>query len=406
MSLHQPVIVVLAYNRPKSLERLLRSLAEAQYPTGVQLIISLEGGASANVCQIAQGFACASLDVTVLQRPERLGLRRHVLACGDFAETHGSVIVLEDDLVVDRFFYAYASQALDFYQDAQAVAGIALYGHEYNEFANLPFSPMANGYDGYAMQVPCSWGQCWSRQQWAAFKAWYEGKQHGDLMALDRLPGSVKSWPESSWKKYFHGFMLVHDRYFIYPYQSYSSNCSDAGGSHTQEGTFLFQTGLALQSRPAPALKFCPIDQRDVLYDSFMEPVGTVVEQWLGLSAAQLEVDLQGIKPVELLRTKPFAVTLKPGGKALRRFAPNFRPPECNLASPLPPSIQGQWQMVESSQIALGANTALTMDWYGYHAHMNLKHGPMLLAMLKVLPGLAWAKWRRKLGGFMNRIFK
>lgn len=406
MNLHQPIIVVLAYNRPNSLERLLLSLAAADYPQGVRLVISLEGGASAEVKQIAKGFACPSLSVTVLERTERLGLRRHVLACGDFAETHGSVIVLEDDLVVDRFFYAYASQALDFYQDSEDVAGIALYALEYNAFANLPFSPMVNGYDSYAMQVPCSSGQCWSRKQWVSFKTWYEGKQHDDLLVLERLPRAVKSWPESSWVKYFHAFMLAQGRHFIYPYQSYSSNCSDVGGSHIQEGTFLFQTHLALQSRPEPILKFCPMDQRDVLYDSFMEPVGAVVEQWLGLSAAEFEVDLQGIKPVELLRTKPFALTLKQGGEALRYFAPNFRPVECNLAAPLPPSAKGPWRLVRSSQIPLSASNVLSIDWYGYHGHMNLKHGSLLRAMLKVLPGLAWAKWRRKFAGFMNRIFK
>jgi hypothetical protein len=76
------------------------------------------------------------------------------------------VVVLEDDLVVDRYYYLYASCALQHYRCDDRVAGIALYAPEYNEYASLPFAPMANGYSTYPMQMPCSWGQCWTREQW------------------------------------------------------------------------------------------------------------------------------------------------------------------------------------------------------------------------------------------------
>ena len=37
-------IIVIGYNRPKALERLLNSLLNASYPGKVDLIISIDGG--------------------------------------------------------------------------------------------------------------------------------------------------------------------------------------------------------------------------------------------------------------------------------------------------------------------------------------------------------------------------
>jgi GT2 family glycosyltransferase len=100
----KPVIIILAYNRPTSLRRLLGSIELAEYPDGVKLIISLEGGVSNSVREIANNFVSKKIAVSVVQHPTRLGLRKHVIACGDMALEQGSVIILEDDLIVDKYF--------------------------------------------------------------------------------------------------------------------------------------------------------------------------------------------------------------------------------------------------------------------------------------------------------------
>ena len=134
-----PVIIVLAYNRAQALSRLLQSIEKADYHISTTLVISIEGNASNDVVQTAENFETKKLNKLIIRRKERLGLRNHVIACGDLVNKYDAVIILEDDLVVDRYFYRYACDAIKFYNDDESIAGIALYSHEYNEFSNLPF---------------------------------------------------------------------------------------------------------------------------------------------------------------------------------------------------------------------------------------------------------------------------
>ena len=53
----RPVIVVVAFNRPRSLQRLLTFLSKAQYPDkNITLIISIDRGDNQNVLNIANDF--------------------------------------------------------------------------------------------------------------------------------------------------------------------------------------------------------------------------------------------------------------------------------------------------------------------------------------------------------------
>lgn len=399
----KPAIIVLGFKRPNSLNRLLCSLAEAAYPWQVDLIISLEFNACLEVMTIADNFSAPQINVTVVKHEAHLGLRQHVIECGDYSKKYGSVIILEDDLFVDKYFYIYASQALDFYENSENIAGVALYSFEYNEIAGLPFKPLANGYDTYIMQIPCSWGQCWSYKQWSAFKNWYACKKNSDLLSFIRLPPAVKAWPESSWKKYFYAYMIEYNLNFIYPYQSLSTNCSDAGGTHITNGTFLHQTALALQLRLEPTFKLCPSNTKYVAYDSFMEPVGEIVEQWLKLKNSDIEIDLYGTKPVELLLSKPLSLTLKKGGDTIKSFNPNFRPVEINLSNPLNVDTIGHWRIVTSEQLPINSANTASLMLLSYQSHINFvslrRIISIFLLSLKVMPLLLRDK-------FLHYIFK
>ena len=92
----QPVIVIPAFNRARALSRLLESVGCAEYPDVVNLIISLEGGASEEVKSVAYEFKAHGLKVRVVEHEERLGLRNHIIECGDYSDEFGSVVVFED----------------------------------------------------------------------------------------------------------------------------------------------------------------------------------------------------------------------------------------------------------------------------------------------------------------------
>ena len=326
-----PVIIVLAYNRAQALSRLLQSIEKADYHISTTLVISIEGNASNDVVQTAENFESKKLNKLIIKRREKLGLRNHVIACGDLINKYDAVIILEDDLVVDRYFYRYACDAIKFYNDDESIAGIALYSHEYNEFSNLPFRSMRNGYATYPMQLPCSWGQCWNKKQWLGFKKWYKGRNQLDLSKIHGLPDQVKGWPESSWKKYFHSYIIENDLYFMYPYESYSTNCSDAGGMHITNGSNIHQVSLATNMRPYFSQNFCPRDNKEVSYDAFMEPNGDYVYRVLGMDRGEVTIDLQMIKPIKFLKEYKYALTLRNTPNKISQYSLNFRPVEVNF---------------------------------------------------------------------------
>ena len=92
-------LIIPAYNRHESLARLLSSVGSLR-PVGkdVTLIITLEGNATAEVIDIAESFTWRQGEKRVVRHKKQLGLREHILFCGDQSNEFEHVIVVEDDL--------------------------------------------------------------------------------------------------------------------------------------------------------------------------------------------------------------------------------------------------------------------------------------------------------------------
>jgi len=391
-----PVIVIAAYNRPNALIRLLTSIDAASYPTAVKLFISLEGDASESVRKVANSFSSSTLQIKIIQRENRLGLRKHIIACGDLALIHGAVIVLEDDLIVDKYFYYYASEALSTYDKAASVAGIALYSIEFNEYENMPFKPMKNGYSSYPIQVPCSWGQCWSANQWRKFKSWYVTSDENTVTETIDLPDAVKSWPESSWKKYFAAYLVRNDLSFIYPYQAYSTNCSDAGGTHITNGTNIHQVAFASQNRKPPNFDFCPMENPEIAYDAFMEPCGDLIYRAIGLKSAEVDIDTLGVKTPAMLKKK-YILTSRKVKKSYKQYPRSFRPVEQNFFHQLCQKTDECFSLALNRDCILNKKNPKSIAVYGYYCGVNMYSYSLIKAVIAVVPRFLFEKVLRKL---------
>ncbi len=121
-------IVVVGYNRPEAMARILKSLAAAAYGdyTDIRLVVSIDHSGNGEVVRTAEHFEWKYGEKQVICHPKRLGLRRHILSCGELTRKYGAVMVLEDDLYVSPDFYRYAAKTLDRYGDHPKIAGIAL----------------------------------------------------------------------------------------------------------------------------------------------------------------------------------------------------------------------------------------------------------------------------------------
>lgn len=224
-------IVVVTFNREKSLNRLLKSLSRAYYDNdSVELIISIDKSDNPDVYKIAKGYKWDYGKKTVLMHKNNLGLRKHILQCGDITLENEAVIILEDDLVVSKSFYRYAKQSYKYYKDNKRIAGISLYTYRVNEFSNLrPFIPIQDDSDVFFAMVPSSWGQMWTKEQWFNFKNWYEHTNFEIAKYRGSVPDVVLDWRESSWKKYFHIYLSEQKKFIVYPRVAQSTNMGDKG---------------------------------------------------------------------------------------------------------------------------------------------------------------------------------
>ena len=287
-------IVVIAYNRVAALLRLLDSLTNAYYPEelDIPLIISVDKSDSTAVEDVARDYVWEHGDKSVRLHETNLGLRQHVLLCGDISAEYDGVVMLEDDLYVSPSFYMYALAALSRTRMEKKVAGISLYNHRMNVHAREPFEAIDDGYDNYYMQFASSWGQVFGTEQWNGFREWYAEHKDDELAAVN-VPENVSSWSEKSWLKYYIKYLIETDRYFIYPRVSFTTNFGDEG-THADTGVNDLQVPLAGIRRYGQIdFHFSDIDDSGAVYDAYFENMrlGSSLPEGFG---EDVSIDLYG----------------------------------------------------------------------------------------------------------------
>lgn len=323
-------IVVVGYNRPQCLSRLLDSLNRVAFDGHrVPLIISLDRSGNQAVLQVAESFTWNHGDKTVRTFPQRLGLKQHILTCGDLTRDFEHLVVLEDDLYVSQNLYRFAVQAVACYRDEDRVAGIGLYSPLWNEACHRPFGPLDDPFDTYFMQYACSWGQIWSREKWTPFRDWY--LQHGDDFRPDpAIPPNVSRWSDHSWLKHHIRYCIETRRFFVYPRVGLTTNFSEQG-QHNVGGENGYQ--VPLQEAHSRTYNFSALDQSQAVYDAFFESMA--IGDTLGIDSGQLCVDLYGVKKNE--EKARFWLTPQPAAyKVLRSFDLALRPHEANILHEIP----------------------------------------------------------------------
>lgn len=291
-----PAIVAVGYNRADSLERLLQSVSRAHYEhDNITLVISLDYCADQqDVIRIAESFIWPHGDKIIRTHEANLGLRRHILSCGDLALTYGGVIILEDDIVVSPAFYHYAIEAMNHYDGDPHIAGTALYSHAFNGYARERFTPLRNGYDVYFGQFSVTWGQAWTASQWQQFRSWY-GQQPDSLPDREDIPTMINLWGKNSWGKYFVHYLVDRDLSYVMPYEAVTTCYADAG-ENIKNATMDHQTILA--SKGPLEYRF-PDYEDGVHYDVFFEnrDLESAIREQFDLQATdRILIDMYGLR--------------------------------------------------------------------------------------------------------------
>lgn len=325
----QPAIVVITFNRPKSLNRLLSSLNQAKYiEKEITLIISIDyqdSNAHDEVIEVADNFDWNYGDKKIIQHTKNIGLRQHVLNCGDLVDDYGSIIMLEDDLYVSPYFYNFTKEALTFYKEEDKIGGVSLYTHKKNFLNKFPFELVPDSNDVFFLQIASSWGQAWTKNQWTGFRIWLENK---NIAVTDDLPSQVKNWPETSWLKYFIKYLVATNKYFVYPKESFTTNFGDSG-THNLKSNVVYQVPLFFGEK----INFIPIEKSVNVYDSFFEILPSKLKILdPSLRGVDFSVDLFGNKEIDKIKTKYLMSSkINKNSKPLKSFGLEVKPMVLNI---------------------------------------------------------------------------
>ena len=189
----QIALIVVGYNRIKSMTRLLESLLRAKFTHPVPLVISIDCSGNEELYTYAHEFEWPFGKKYVNIQTKRLGLKEHILQCGDLTQYFKGVVILEDDIYVSEFFYPYVEQAVEYYYNDERIACISLYRNEFQGLVMLPTLSIQDGYDGFLKQSVASWGQCWTDKMWRSFREWYDNEDRENFEHID-MPEEIKSW--------------------------------------------------------------------------------------------------------------------------------------------------------------------------------------------------------------------
>jgi hypothetical protein len=220
-------IAIFAYNRPDKLKQLLNSINKENC-TERDIVFFVDGGGSNfdQVCEVMVNWKCECKSISYNVNKEHVGLKNSIISgvnsVFDYSE---SIIVLEDDLILEPNFLSYMDFCLEKYKKDPQVWHVSGYsrGVEYPEDEDVYFHPR-----------PESWGWATWKEKW---KKYDENKEifermktddclrvkfcnHGSWLDWDLLirasEGKVDSW--AMWWYYTifsHGGLCVNPKYSL-----------------------------------------------------------------------------------------------------------------------------------------------------------------------------------------------
>lgn len=327
-----PAIAVAAHARPESLGRLLAALERAQISADlaspVDLVISVDGGAprTAEVVEIARQFRWPHGTCEVVEH-DRIGLIGNFHYCGDLTQRFGSVVLLEDDLLVGPHFHHWISAALPFASEYSEIAGVCLSAPWFDGYRHLPFEPVLDGSDAFYAQVPWFHGMAWTESMWKNYRAGV------DASSATAIHKSFDELADDEWFPDYVRYLVASDLTFMFPRAAHATNSGDAG-THFAESSDFFQVPLSLGAPEyfnlrAPEASFAR-------YDDHLELDRRIVAELVpDVEEANLVVDLLGVRD---LRThdREWVLTTRPVRAAARQWGANLHPLPMNLVYDTP----------------------------------------------------------------------
>jgi hypothetical protein len=149
-------------------------------------------------------------------------------------------------------------------------------------------------------------------------------KWHNKAMLLN-VPHQIKPW-KKSWKKYYVAYMIETDKYFVYPFVSYTNELGEAGVHYNEQLTL---NTVSLYTDLLPRTNFQPFENADYLYDAFFELKPATIE--LNGKKIKVEFDLSANKHLDEIKEDYFVSGCRYESEIMASFDNRFIPYELNI---------------------------------------------------------------------------
>lgn len=242
-------IALFVYKRPHHTEKTLESLSRCEGADESELFIFCDGPKrpeDMKAVEEVRGLVKSRKwrgKVNVIERDENWGLANSIISgVTELCERYGRVIVLEDDLIVSRYFLEYMNNALDLYENSEQVMQVS--GHMY---------PVNTKTETDAVLLPwaTSWGWGTWNRAWNHFdkdmKGYTKLKDDATLRHKFDLDGSYpyykmlgmqRNGKIDSWAIRWYLSIFMSEGVTLFPTQTLIQNIGfDGSGTHcTKEG--------------------------------------------------------------------------------------------------------------------------------------------------------------------------
>ncbi len=241
-------VAVFSYKRKDHLIKTIEALGENIYADQTDVYVFSDEGENEDdkrkVCEVREYLHSVSIfrSLTVIEREINYGLRKNIEdGVSRVVSEYGKIIVLEDDLVTSRFFLKYMNDALNKYNDNDAVMEISGYSvpAEHEKCEETAFLHFAD---------------CWG---WATWKrAWEKYDRNPDALVKRftlgdiyrfNLDGRANFWNQvlenkrgnlNTWAIFWQTTIYLNDGLMLYPTRSLVKNIGvDGSGDHKAESS-------------------------------------------------------------------------------------------------------------------------------------------------------------------------
>lgn len=265
MNKHKIPVAFFAYNRPIHTIKSLNSLSACHRKEDFEFYFFLDAAKSTSDAPSVEETRKVLIEKSetfsakVISRRSNLGVAKSIVdGVSSLCESHGRVVVIEDDLTVAPDFLHFMASALEYYQDCPEVMQVGAY-------TIAPPSEPRNE-DAFLLPVTTAWGwatwaSAWTKFSWipegwpgsfedSEWRARFEINGAADYVSMleETLEGRNDTWDIFWWYAVSRNAGEV-----VYPLRSLVSNEGfDGSGIHCGMGTQPGQNKISMMANSLP----------------------------------------------------------------------------------------------------------------------------------------------------------